>query len=232
VRAGAPHDLQLRCPPAGRGYGLITAQTGSMGRPSAPKARTARRRTVRPGRAKPGNPARTIGEGTTCASLGDPAAAGPVDPVMLRPRPELRATMRVPRLGRRGARHSTSTQAASDALPSATAWRRVGTSQGNGQGNGKSAPRAPSRSPTTAWRSRAPAGGCPRCGAPTPTRRPSRPTDRAGCMGQCQQRYFSCMRLYGSCSALVRPARTAPKAGRYPWLATPPPPASSSSPPC
>ncbi|MBL6078844.1 hypothetical protein JMJ56_12565 [Belnapia sp. T18] len=38
---------------------------------------------------------------------------------------------------------------------------------------------------------------CPPMWSTNPSAPAFTPTDRAGCMRQCQQRYFSCMRLYG-----------------------------------
>lgn len=86
-------------------------------------------------------------------------------------------------------------------LPSvgdSVAPRPPGTSQGNGQGNGQSAPRCaqPIANNCLAQQSGCQVA-CPPMWSTNPNAPAFTPTDRAGCMGQCQQRYFSCMRLYG-----------------------------------
>ncbi len=77
-----------------------------------------------------------------------------------------------------------------------------GQSQGQGQrqdqGQGQAAPRCaqPIANNCLAQQSACQVA-CPPLWSTNPNAPAFTPTDRAGCMGQCQQRYFSCMRLYG-----------------------------------
>jgi hypothetical protein len=73
-----------------------------------------------------------------------------------------------------------------------------GNSQGNSQGNGQPAQRCaqPIANNCLSQQSSCQVA-CPPMWSTNPSAPAFTPTDRAGCMRQCQQRYFSCMRLYG-----------------------------------